>query len=126
MKFSLPAVVFGLSLFGASDAAKIEIRATTGPGLIPVSSTTYIGDDRIAYPLGSSFDGCRKTSYNWIKEICIDSDRARAHIVYSGGTKKCFKRTRSSSKLCGGNESCNKGVCNRCWEYDYTVVKCTW
>ncbi|KAI8713473.1 hypothetical protein NCS52_01292000 [Fusarium sp. LHS14.1] len=127
MKFSLPAVAFGLSLLGAGDAAKIEIRSTTGPGLIPVSSTAYIGDDGKTYPLGGSFsDGCRKTGYNWIKEICIDDKKGRAHIIYSGGTKKCFKRTRSWSYLCGGSESCHAGVCNRCWEYDYTVVKCTW
>ncbi|KAM0421423.1 hypothetical protein ACHAPT_010777 [Fusarium lateritium] len=112
MKFSLPTAVFALSLLGAADAARIEIRTTTGPGLIPVTSTTYVGDDGKRYGLGGFNDGY--------------SGRKRAHIIYSGGTKKCFRQTRESSKLCGGGEGCYNGVCNRCWEYDFTVATCNW
>ncbi|KAJ4329128.1 hypothetical protein N0V84_000488 [Fusarium piperis] len=126
MKFSLPVAVFALSLFSAGDAAKIEIRTTTGPAILPFTDTTYVGDDGKDYDLGDFQDGCRKTKYNWIKQICLDSNKKRGHIVYSGGTKNCFRLTHEWSKLCGGSEGCYAGVCNRCWEWDYTKAKCTW
>ncbi|PNP83935.1 hypothetical protein FNYG_02623 [Fusarium nygamai] len=126
MKFTLPTAALVLSLLGSGEAARIELNVTTGPGLIPVYSSAYYGDDGKMYSLGAFNDGCRKTKYDWIRQICLDSDRERGHVVYSGGTKKCFRMTKQSSKLCGGSESCWGGVCNRCWHYVYTEAKCTW
>ncbi|CZR45487.1 uncharacterized protein FPRO_15337 [Fusarium proliferatum ET1] len=127
MKFTLPTAAFALSLLGAADGARIETYVTTGPQILTNYSSAYFGDDGEMYPLGGGFrDGCRKTKYDWVKEICIDDGKLRAHIVYSGGTKKCFKRTKDSSKACGGSAGCWQGVCQRCWTYVYTETKCTW
>ncbi|KAF4416355.1 hypothetical protein FACUT_12651 [Fusarium acutatum] len=127
MKFTLPTAAFALSLLGAADGARIETYVTTGPQILTNYSSAYYGDDGKMYPLGGGFrDGCRKTKYDWVKEVCIDDHKQRAHMVYSGGTKKCFKRTKDSSKTCGGTAGCWQGVCQRCWTYVYTETKCTW
>ncbi|KAG5746083.1 hypothetical protein H9Q70_011231 [Fusarium xylarioides] len=127
MKFTLPTAAFALSLLGAADAARIETYVTTGPQIIPNYSSAYYGDDGKNYPIDNGFrDGCRKTKYDWIKEVCIDDGKLRAHIVYSGGTKKCFRRTSDMSKACGGTAGCWQGVCQRCWTYVYTEAKCNW
>lgn len=127
MKLSLAATaVFALSLLGVTDAARIEISTTTGPGLIPSSSTVLIGNDGKRNNLGYFQDGCKKTKFSFIKNMCIDSGKKRAHVNYTSGLKRCFRQTKSSSKLCGGDESCFRGVCNRCWTYVFTEAKCNW
>ncbi|KAH7251218.1 hypothetical protein BKA59DRAFT_452461 [Fusarium tricinctum] len=126
MKLALPTMVFSLSLLGAVDASRIELDVTTGPGIIPVYSSSYYDDKGKYYALGAFNDGCRKTEYDWIKQICIDSGKERAHVIYSGGSRNCYKVTKHTSKLCGGFSGCWGGVCNRCWNYVYSKTACTW
>ncbi|KAI1055286.1 hypothetical protein LB505_009490 [Fusarium chuoi] len=71
MKFTLPTAAFALSLLGAADGARIETYVTTGAAPIRVYSSVYIGDDGKHYSLGAFDDGCRKTKYDWIKQIFI-------------------------------------------------------
>ncbi|KAF5670010.1 hypothetical protein FHETE_4693 [Fusarium heterosporum] len=125
MKFSLPAIV-AFSLLGASHASRIELHTTTGPAIIPIYSSAYYDDAGESYPLGAFRDGCRKTDYGWIKQICIDDPKERAHVIYSGGSKNCYKVTKSTSKNCGGPSACWSGVCQRCWTAVYTKTPCTW
>ncbi|KAM0345083.1 hypothetical protein ACHAPU_006969 [Fusarium lateritium] len=125
MKFSLPTIV-AISLLGVSDASRIESYSTTGPGIIPVYSSAYFDDAGKSYSIGTFLDGCRKTKFDWIKQVCIDSGKERAHVTYSGGSKNCYKISKSSSKGCGGNEGCWKGVCNRCYTWVYSKTSCTW
>ncbi|SPJ74217.1 uncharacterized protein FTOL_03947 [Fusarium torulosum] len=126
MKLTLPTVVFSLSLLGAVDASRIEIDVATGPGIIPVYSSAYYDNKGKMYSLGAFRDGCKKTQYDWIKQICIDGSKSRAHVTYSGGSRNCYKQTKDSSKLCGGSSGCWGGVCTRCWNYVYTKTSCTW
>ena len=126
MKLTLPTATLALSLLGAADGARIETYVTTGAAPIRVYSSVYYGDDGKHYNLGAFDNGCRKTKYDWIKQICIDSDRERAHVVYSGGTRKCFKLTKQSSGTCGGPSGCWENICQTCWTYVYTSTKCTW
>ncbi|KAJ4993910.1 hypothetical protein SVAN01_00387 [Stagonosporopsis vannaccii] len=128
MKFTLSTTLLALAL-SASDAAaaRIEIRVTTGPGLIPSGSTVLIGNDGVHNNFGYFLDGCKGPGGRaWLQRFCIDSGNNRAHVSYTSGLKRCFRRTRTWSELCGGDESCWGGVCNRCWEYDYTEAACTW
>ncbi|KAF5636100.1 hypothetical protein F52700_5414 [Fusarium sp. NRRL 52700] len=77
MKFILTTAALVLSLLGIGEAARIEIDKTTGTGLIPVYSSAYYGDDGKEYMLGAFNDGCRKTNYSWIRQICLDSGKER-------------------------------------------------
>ncbi|KAH6963064.1 hypothetical protein HG530_006803 [Fusarium avenaceum] len=126
MKLSLPTMIFSLSLLGAVDASRIEIDVTTGPGILDVFSSAYYDDKGKFYSLGAFRDGCKKTQYDWIKQMCIDGTKNRAHVTYSGGSRNCYKRTKNTSEICGGSEGCWGGVCNRCWHYVYTQTACTW
>lgn len=127
MKLSLATTAaFVLSTFGVTDAARIEMSYVTGASLIPYGNTVLVGDDGKRNNLGDYRDGCRNTKFDFIKNMCIDDGKLRAHINYSSGLKRCFRRTSSKSKLCGGSESCYKGVCSRCWDWIYTQSACNW
>ncbi|KAJ8113260.1 hypothetical protein OPT61_g4580 [Boeremia exigua] len=129
MKFTLPTAVIALALSASNAAAaSIEILATTGPGMIPYSTTTHIGNDGRHTGFGYFTDGCKKNKDADIEQICIDSDERRAHVTYTSGYKRCFKQTSTWSELCGGDEKdiCFAGVCNRCWEWTFTEANCDW
>lgn len=125
MKFALPATAFA-ALLGVTDAAWIKILGSTGPGLIPTGSTTLYGNDGRHNSMGFLMDGCKRGGYPWLGEICIDSKNNRAHVWYTSGLKRCFRRTHTWSELCGGGAGCWNGVCVRCWEWHYTEARCDW
>jgi hypothetical protein len=126
MKFSLPTVAFSLSLFCATDAARIEINSVIGPSLVPVKYTHYIGNDGLTYIVGGFLDGCKNIKYDWIKNMCIDDEKGRAHVNYSDGNKACFKRTTKTSGRCGGDEGCWKGICQTCYWSVFTPTVSNW
>ncbi|XEV02821.1 hypothetical protein FSHL1_008108 [Fusarium sambucinum] len=114
MKFSLTAAVVLSALGGVANAAKIEVLT---------SRTTYIADDGDRHGLGKFTDGCKKNSFPWMKEICIDDKRKRAHAVYQTNRKECFKVTHETS----GNCNCEPGWgCKTCYTKHYTTTACNW
>lgn len=126
MKLIYPTTILAL-LFTTTNAARIEVRTTTGPGLIPSGSTVLIGNDGVRNNFGYFMDGCKGPGGRaWLRQFCMDSDKNRAHVSYTSGLKRCFRRTRTWSELCGGDEGCFGAVCNRCWEWDYSETPCTW
>jgi len=126
MRLTLPTALLALTLStpSVSAAPRVEISITTGPGLIPVGSTVLYHADGTKKNFGYFLDGCKSAS--GIKQFCLDSGNKRGHVTYSDGYKRCFRQTSESSELCGGDEGCYKGVCNRCWKYKYTVAGCNW
>ncbi|KAH7251216.1 hypothetical protein BKA59DRAFT_509324 [Fusarium tricinctum] len=120
--------LFSLSLFGATDAVSIKINSVIGAGIIPVTYTYYIGNDGLSltYDVGGWLDGCKNTKYNWIKNMCINDNRGRAHVNYSDGNKACFKRTTQPSGRCGGDEGCWKEICQTCYWSVFTPTACNW
>ncbi|KEY69566.1 hypothetical protein S7711_09279 [Stachybotrys chartarum IBT 7711] len=125
MKFHLPVAVFTL-LLGATDATYIEKLRVTGPGVVVSGSTTLFGNDGKSNIFHGYFsDGCRSGHWDWMRETCIDSNRQRAHVIYTSGLRRCFKEIQPQSEICGGDEACWGGVCTRCWTYRYNEVKCT-
>jgi hypothetical protein len=114
MKFNFSAAAFALLLGStATEAAWIRIRAYNGP---PRRDTTvHIGNDNRELAVGFLLDGCRN-NIGGIKTICIDDRRARAHVDYHSGIKRCFRRTKSTQGNCD----------DWCWQWDYTQVNCDW
>ncbi|KAK4665355.1 hypothetical protein QC763_401174 [Podospora pseudopauciseta] len=128
MKFTLAAAAFAF-LANAADAATAKITTSwiVNAGLLPVTTCYYHGEDGKTYFMGDFSDGCRGTKHDWVRQICVDSSKARAHITFSGGTRRCFKRTWRSSECVGtGPESCYKGICPTCSRAEYTPTSCTW
>jgi hypothetical protein len=127
----LPTILALLTATIKVTGTHIYISSTTGPGILPVSDMTLLTDDGGKHRIigkNGEIDGCRTRGYWWLNEFCMDSGKKRAHLRFTSnpGLKICFKQTSSKSELCGGDDSCFAGVCNRCWESYYTGVKCDW
>lgn len=111
MKLTAPLVIFSL-LLGA-DATTIAVL-----GLTPTHTTTTItANDGDRHKMDNFLTGCKTRPFPFVREICMDSPKRRAHIVWQNtGKKDCFIVTSESKKLC---DRCIPGS-------HYTETACTW
>ncbi|KFA49203.1 hypothetical protein S40293_07216 [Stachybotrys chartarum IBT 40293] len=105
MKFHLPVAVFTL-LLGATDATYIEKLRVTGPGVVASGSTTLFGNDGKANIFHGYFsDGCRSGHWDWMRETCIDSNRQRAHVIYTSGVNERKSVTKPKHRQDGSDNA---------------------
>ncbi|CEI38466.1 hypothetical protein FVEN_g11718 [Fusarium venenatum] len=93
-----------VSILGIAEAATPKI--VTHVSSMGIGTSTYHDTSGKANGLGNWTDGCKGTSYDWIKQVCIDLPRKRAHIIYPNGTKRCFRQSSSKTSPCGTGVTC--------------------
>ncbi|KXJ85847.1 hypothetical protein Micbo1qcDRAFT_209559 [Microdochium bolleyi] len=104
-----------LAFCNAASAVEISMTITTGGSIAPVVFTSVTGDAGDHHPFGYFVDGCKVRDN--IREVCIDSSRRRAHVIWTNGVRQCLNLTRRDQVQDGRNH----------YEYiTYTGVGCSW
>lgn len=112
---ALPMALAILALSFAAAAIELHINITTRGVLVPVVFAYVSVDNGDYYPFGYFVDGCKARDN--LKQLCIDGNRHRAHVIWDTGRKQCLSRTKVESQNEGKNH----------YEYQtYTEVGCTW
>ncbi|KAJ1323746.1 hypothetical protein MN608_10991 [Microdochium nivale] len=123
MQISALTTVAALAALAATSVSATRINIYITQHIVPVVMTTLITDDGDGHSYGYFLDGCKK-KLDFVKEICIDDSKGRAHIVWTNqpGRKLCLLKTKRNSFQCG----CNGNQCVTCTDIDFTETPCTW
>lgn len=111
MQLSLPVAV--LALLGAAEAAP-HILIRVKPGFF-ASETTVVHADGSRTNIGYTINGC-KSNISGMKQVCVDSGKKRAHVIYDSGYKRCFRQSRT-----WGTPGCLE-----CMNFEFSQATCNW
>ncbi|KAH6644756.1 hypothetical protein C7974DRAFT_27231 [Boeremia exigua] len=110
-----------LVLLVANEAAATKILfQQTVTVFLPVRTGVLITDDNHYHNIGFRDSGCTNAGLSFVKEMCIDGSKQRAHIYWTNQPNKkyCFAQQPSEHTNCGQWQTCSR------WEF--TETPCTW
>jgi hypothetical protein len=112
MKLSLTVTALALMLSAAEAAPRIEMRIKSG---FFATETTVFHASGSRTNLGYLVDSC-KHNVGGMKDICVDSARRRAHVLYKDGYKRRFRQGRTWIPA----------GCPECLNIDFPQATCNW
>ncbi|KXJ86221.1 hypothetical protein Micbo1qcDRAFT_209374 [Microdochium bolleyi] len=126
MQFPVLSTAFAfLALSTGAIGANIEIHRVVGPAAKVQHTVTLITDDGKRHYHGPLFQQCKSDfSYEFVKELCVDTLPMSVVWTKSPDKKVCFKMTADRHENCGFNIACKYGDCQTCITEWYSETPC--